>query len=140
MFLKKTKKKKQNEAFLKQTKTHSEYFELPVSTIGNSAQKEITLTIQHAIGEDGGIWKCEQVAEGLKNKNNTHSIEVEKSGYYAISLRRWPKECPGTIWGIPQQNPKNLFQYQTIKPTIGRISIANQLLEKEIIYPQLKSF
>lgn len=49
----------QNAVFLKETKRNSEYKELPTQHIGNSKQEEIKLTIQHAIGEDSGIWKCE---------------------------------------------------------------------------------
>ncbi|WPR71107.1 arylsulfatase [Flavobacterium sp. NG2] len=124
---------RENKQFVDNAKRKSEYIELPMSTIGSKIQDEIKLTIQHAIGEDAGIWKCEQVAEGIKNRNNTHALEVAKTGEYQISCRRWPKECPGTILGIPKENPKNLFEYKTIKPTKVRISIANQMLEKEIL-------
>jgi arylsulfatase A-like enzyme len=123
---------KQNAAFVKKSKMNSEYYELPVSIVGNSAQKEIKLTIQHAIGEDSGIWKPEQVAAGMKNTNNTHALEVEEEGNYLISCRRWPKECPGPILGIPKENPKNLYDYKAIHPKKVRIKIANQILEKEI--------
>ena len=122
----------QNAAFLRQTKTNPAYQELPVHVIGNAAQSEIKLTIQHAIGEDAGIWKCEQVASGMKNTNNTHALEVEREGAYEISCRRWPKENPGPMWGIPKENPKNLFQYTSIQPEWVRIRIANQILEKEV--------
>ena len=121
-----------NAKFLSTTKTNREYKELPVHVVGNEAQEEIKLTIQHAIGEDGGIWKTEQVAAGMKNKNNTHAIEVEKDGNYLISCTRWPKECPGPILGVPQKNPKGRFEYQTINPEKVRIQIANQILEKKI--------
>ncbi|MGQ1909089.1 arylsulfatase [Marinifilum sp. RC60d5] len=121
-----------NERFVKLAKTRSEYQELPSHVIGNSEQKEITLTIQHAIGDDGGIWKCEQVAEGMRNTNNTHALRVDCAGTYEISCCRWPKECPGPVWGTPDKNPKNFFTYKTIKPEKVRISIANQILEKEI--------
>jgi len=123
---------KQNAEFITLTKLNPQYAELPVNTVGNQAQKEIKLTIQHAIGEDGGIWKCEQVAEGFTNKNNTHAIEVDRDGTYIISCRRWPKECPGPIWGVPQKNPKDLFEYKTIHPDKVRIQIANQIHEKDI--------
>lgn len=122
----------QNAAFLETAKTNPEYYELPVHIIGNKAQTEIKLTIQHAIGEDRGIWKCEQVAEGMKNKNNTHALKIEKDGNYIISCRRWPKEFPGSILGVPLENPKERFDYQTIKPERVRIQIANQILEKFI--------
>ncbi len=123
---------KKNAKFLERAKENSEYYELPVSVAGNKAQNEIKLTIQHAIGEDGGIWKPEQVAAGMKNTNNKHALKVEKSGLYQISCRRWPKECPGPILGIPEKNPKNLYNYQTISPEKVRISIANQIHEKVI--------
>lgn len=122
----------ENAKFITASKMNGEYNQLPVHIIGNEAQKEIKLTIQHAIGEDGGIWKCEQVAAGMKNTNNTHAIKVEKAGWYKISCCRWPKECAGSIWGTPTENPKNLFQYEIIKPQKARISIANQILEQEV--------
>ena len=84
------------------------------------------------MGEDKGIWKPEQVAEGMKNTNNTHAIEVEKAGRYRISCRRWPKECPGPIQGIPRENPKNQYDYKAIFPEKVRLQIANQILEKSI--------
>ena len=121
-----------NATFVEAAKRNLEYRELPVHIIGSPAQKEITLTIQHAIGEDKGIWKPEQVAAGMKNTNNTHALEVDQRGTYRISCRRWPKECPGPILGIPTENPKNLYTYESISPEKVRIQIANQLLEKEI--------
>ncbi|MGB5264756.1 MAG: sulfatase/phosphatase domain-containing protein, partial [Lutimonas sp.] len=121
-----------NSAFLKNAKTNPEFAELPVHVVGNDTQQEIKLTIQHAIGEDAGIWKCEQVAAGMKNKNNTHALEIDEDGTYLISCRRWAKECPGPILGVPKENPKELFEYATIKPEKVRIKIANQILEKKI--------
>ena len=121
-----------NELFLKVSKRNRAYNELPVHIIGHPAQEEIGLTIQHAIGNDNAIWKCEQISAGMKNTNNTHAIKVEQAGVYEISCRRWPKECPGPIWGIPENNPKNLFDYQTIHPEKVVIRIANQIIEKEI--------
>ncbi|MDW7692444.1 arylsulfatase [Flammeovirgaceae bacterium SG7u.111] len=122
----------ENARFVKAAKAGLEYQELPAHVIGNENQEEITLTIQHAIGEDGGIWKSEQVSEGMKNSNNRHAIKVEKAGLYEIACCRWPKECPGPTWGIPSKNPKNMYNYQPIKPEKVRISIANQLHEKQI--------
>ncbi|WP_282134037.1 arylsulfatase [Seonamhaeicola maritimus] len=121
-----------NSKFIKESKKNQEYHELPMHVIGNEAQNEIKLTIQHAIGEDGGIWKPEQVAAGMKNTNNTHALKVEKSGDYLISCMRWPKECSGPILGVPKKNPKDLYEYKTISPNKVRISIANQIIEKDI--------
>lgn len=122
-----------NAAFVKQAKLNLSYQEFPYHIIGNPEQEEITLTIQHAIGEDKGIWKTAQVAAGMKNRNNTHALKIERDGMYQISCRRWPKECPGPVLGIPTDNPKNQFHYQTIAPQKIRLSIANQLWEKEIL-------
>lgn len=121
-----------NSKFLKKSKTNPEYSEVPVYIVGNNIQPEIKLTIQHALGEGKGMWKSEQVAVGMKNTNNTHSIKIKKDGTYLISCRRWPKECSGPILGIPLKNPKNWFTYKTISPEKVRISIANQIIEKSI--------
>ncbi len=121
-----------NTTFLKTTKNNREYNEFPLFIIGNSSQNEIKLTIQHAIGDDKPIWKSEQVAEGLKNKNNTHALKIEKKGRYKISCRRWPKECPGPVLGVPKDNPKNWFNYKPISPDKASIQIANQIFEKPI--------
>lgn len=122
-----------NAQFVSLAKQESGYMEFPVNVVGNAAQNEIKLTIQHAIGEGPGIWKSEQVAEGMKNVNNTHALKVESAGWYEIRCCRWPKECPGPVWGIPKENPKNgMYNYKTITPQKVRISIANQMLEKEI--------
>ncbi len=122
----------QNAAFVSKAKATTEYRAFPVSIVGNRNQREIKLTIQHAIGEDKGIWKAEQVAAGMKNVNNTHALKIEHDGTYNISCRRWPRECPGPILGIPSVNPKNKYQYQAIYPDKVRIQISNQMWEQEI--------
>ena len=124
-----------NEDFLASVKSNPRYQELPVNVVGNNQQKEIKLTIQHAIGEDRGIWKPEQVAAGMKNTNNTHALKIERPGTYRISCQRWPKECTGPILGIPVKNPKNQYIYEGIAPDKVRIQVANQLQEK-IIRPE----
>ncbi len=123
---------KNNQEFLKKSKLNAEYTQFPTTIIGNPNQKEIKLTIQHAIGDDLPIWKSEQVAAGKINKNNKHALQVEKEGWYKIACRRWPKENSGPIIGIPDKNPKNWFVYKTISPSKVRIQIANQIMEKAI--------
>lgn len=123
----------ENEAFYHQSTNYSTFRELPSTVIGNTPQKEVKFTIQHAIGEDKGIWKCEQVAEGMKNKNNTHALDIQTDGEYLISCRRWPKECAGPMHGIPSENPKGLFHYKQIQPEKVRVSIGNQMLEKVVV-------
>ncbi|MEL7339308.1 MAG: arylsulfatase [Bacteroidota bacterium] len=122
----------ENASFAARAKQNRTYYELPVSVVGNVAQLESFLGIQHAIGEDKGIWKCEQVAAGVKNTNNTHALLVEKAGWYEIECRRWPKECPGPLWGIPAKNPKRQFVYQKIRPEKLVIRIGNQILEQAV--------
>ncbi|MBK1879813.1 arylsulfatase [Pelagicoccus mobilis] len=124
--------RRENRQFVQASKQNPEYKELPVNVIGNPAQHEIKLTIQHAIGEGGGIWKPEQVSAGMKNSNNKHALRIDRAGEYVIELRRWPKECTGPILGVPEKNPKDLYDYQTINPDKARIQIANQILESEI--------
>ncbi len=122
----------QNAAFVADAKLNPEYNEFPVFIVGNPAQKEVKLTIQHAIGESAGIWKCEHVAAGVKNTNNRHALKIERAGEYLISCHRWPKECPGPVHGVPSDNPKDQFEYETIYPEKARIQIANQVIEKEV--------
>ena len=121
-----------NTDFLEAVRKNPEYMEIPVNIAGHPKQKELKLTIQHAIGEDKGIWKPAQVAAGMKNTNNTHALKIERKGIYRISCRRWPKECPGPILGIPFENPKNLYNYKAINPEKVHLQIANQKLEKTI--------
>ncbi|WP_068471951.1 arylsulfatase [Saccharicrinis aurantiacus] len=121
-----------NQEFLAKAKENTEYNEFTCNLIGYPAQEEVTLSIQHAIGEDGGIWKAEQVCAGKRNKNNTHAIKVERDGKYQIECCRWPKECSGPVWGIPSENPKGMYTYQTIHPEKVRIRVANKILEKAI--------
>lgn len=123
----------ENSKFLAAAKENEEYQYFPTPIIGNNAQQEIKLTIQHAIGEDRGIWKCEQVAAGMKNTNNTYALEVESAGDYLISCRRWPKERSGEILGIPNKKVNDALNYQAIKPDKVRIKIAEQVLEKEVL-------
>lgn len=121
-----------NATFVDRAKTRSTYQEFPVNIIGSDQQEEIKLTIQHAIGEGGGIWKAEHVAAGMRNVNNTHALKIEQDGVYRIACRRWPKECSGPILGVPIENHKNMYHYEEIRPQNVRIQIANQLWEKSI--------
>ena len=122
----------QNTHFFDQSQARTTFSELPCAVVGSGYQQETKLTIQHAIGDAKGIWKAEQVAEGVKNPNSTYAIEIAEKGNYLISCRRWPKECPGPLWGTPTENPKNLFSYQPIQPEKVQIKIANQILEKMV--------
>jgi len=126
-----------NAKFIEKTKALEAYKNLPRTIVGSPYQQEVKLTIQHAIGEDGGIWKSEHVALGIKNKNNTYAIDFETAGKYKVSCRRWPKECPGPILGIPETNPKGQFEYKQIKPEAARIKISNNTIEQKILVNQL---
>ncbi len=121
-----------NATFYMSVMANDVFTELPVTIIGSEHQKEIKLTIQHAIGDDSGIWKTEQVAAGVKNKNNRYAIEVASAGTYKISCMRWSKEVPGPVLGVPGKYSKSNFEYVAISPDKVRIQIANQILEKSI--------
>ena len=121
-----------NREFIELTRQYEAYQNLPVAQVGSPHQDEIKLTIQHAIGEDRGIWMSKHVASGIKNSNSQYAIEIMTAGKYTISCRRWPKECPGPILGVPSENPKNQFEYQTINPEKVRIEIFDQIYEQEI--------
>lgn len=112
-----------NKQFTKRARQRTAYQELPPTIVGSDQQKEITLTIQHAIGDDGPVWKQEQVAIGRKNKNNKHALAIAQNGKYRISCRRWPKECSGPIHDIPKHNPKQKFTYKSLYPEETRIKI-----------------
>lgn len=124
--------KSKNAIFYTSAMANDVFTELPVTIIGSEHQKEIKLTIQHAVGDDSGIWKTEQVAAGVKNKNNRYAIEVASAGTYKISCMRWSKEVPGPVLGVPNKHPKSNFEYVAISPEKVRIQIANQILEKTI--------
>jgi len=123
----------QNRLFRNRSEIRGEYQEFPSAMLGGAGGEEVVLTIQHAIGEDKGIWKAEQVAAGIRNRNNTHALEIIEAGTYLVSCRRWPKEWPGAIQGIPERHPNHDFDYLPIKPERVRIRIANQMHEKEIL-------
>jgi len=106
----------ENAEFMDLTKKFPTYINFVPQYIGSSRQKTTMLTIQHAIGDLAGIWESKQVASGYKSTNDTYSIMAVKTAKYRFSVRRWPKECPGTIWGVPAKNPKNMFEYNTIHP------------------------
>lgn len=123
---------KQNEVYIYKAVQRKEYKELAYKEVGSNQQKRTKLTVQHAIGEDGPIWKQEEVAAGVKKKNASHPISILKKGKYRISCRRWPEENSGPIKGIPKINPKKLFDYKKIKPQKARITLFGKTLEKDI--------
>ncbi len=116
----------ENGRFIAETKELPEYQHFLPAIVGTPHQQVIELTIQHAIGADKGLWKSEQIAEGIKNKNNGYALEFAYAGNYRISLARWPRECQGEIWGIPAHNPKGWFTYQSITPQQAEITLAGK--------------
>lgn len=68
----------------------------------------------------------------VRNKNNTHALDVVEPGLYKISCMRWPKEIPGPIRGVPDPLPDQKLEYRSISPEKARVSIANQMMEKGI--------
>ncbi|MFY0598983.1 MAG: arylsulfatase [Cyclobacteriaceae bacterium] len=123
---------KKNADFVEAAKKRFEYQNIPTTSIGNSAQKETWLTIQHAVGDQFPIYSQYQVAKGVKNANNKHPLKVEKSTRYRISLQRWPNEHLGPIQGVPDINLIEGFSYKSIHPQKAAITIQEQYLELEI--------
>ena len=121
-----------NQAFMAESKKSPEYKSFIPELIGAKEHPLVTLTIQHAIGDDPGLWMSSQVAEGLKNKNNTYEVEFAEEGMYRISLARWSRECPGLICGVPAVNPKGQFKYKPIFPELARIEIGGKTYSKAI--------
>lgn len=121
-----------NSAFMAETKLSPEYKEFVPVALGAEAQQTATLTIQHAMGDDPGLWKSAQVAEGMKNRNNAYVVDVVSAGTYRISLARWARECPGSIHGVPTTNPKGQFVYKAIRPEKARIVVGEKVYTKDI--------
>ncbi len=65
----------------------------------------------------------DQIAAGIKNRNNGYEIELPKDMKCKISLARWPRECPGKIWGVPAENPKEMFNYTKITPESATLKV-----------------
>ncbi len=116
--------KSANDAFIAETKLLDEYQRfIPVAVIDPEKQEVATLTIQHAMGIDPGLWMPDQIAAGIKNRNNGYEIELPKDMKCKISLARWPRECPGKIWGVPAENPKEMFNYTKITPESATLKV-----------------
>lgn len=107
------------------------FHQLPPAGLGYAEQQEITFTIQHAIGDDSPLWKQEQVAEGVRNSNAKHIIDVAESGVYTVELRRWPKENPGPIGGLPSDTSHDL-PYRKIAPKHAHVQIGLQRIAKDV--------
>ncbi len=113
-----------NAEFIAETKLLDEYQRfIPVAVIDKEKQSVATLTIQHAMGSDPGLWMPDQIAAGIKNRNNGYEIELPQAMKCKISLARWARECPGTIWGVPAENPKGMFEYTKITPESASLKI-----------------
>lgn len=122
----------ENKAFIEATKKLYEYQNFLPSIIGTPHQDVITLTVQHAIGNGPGLWQSEQIAAGVRSVNDGYAVDFATDGHYRISVARWPRECQGTIWGVPAYNPKNWFNYETIHPEEVTIDIDGEKLVKSV--------
>ncbi|MFI3322180.1 MAG: arylsulfatase [Rikenellaceae bacterium] len=122
----------ENRSFIEKTKELDEYQNFLPSIAGTEHQKTTVLTIQHAIGEGKGLWESEQIAQGIQSKNNGYAVDFATEGKYRISVARWPRECQGTIWGVPEKNPKNWFKYEVIKPEMVKMSIGGHDYQQNI--------
>ncbi|MFR9584036.1 MAG: hypothetical protein SNG60_07200, partial [Rikenellaceae bacterium] len=126
-----------NAEYIAQTKKMEEYREFIPIYAGCKGHKVSTLTIQHAMGTSPGLWESEQIAAGIKSLNNEYAVKFTEAGRYKISYARWPRECQGTIHGIPTENPKNWFKYTSIKPESAELFL-NGTSYTQKITPKMK--
>ncbi len=113
-----------NQAFIEETKSRTEYQHfIPMAVAGSDHQSVVELTIQHAMGDDKGLWMPHQIAEGIRNTNSRHVVSFERSGEYKISLARWKRECTAPLWGVPKDRTKENFDYVAITPTAAYLTI-----------------
>ncbi len=122
----------ENKDFIEKAQQREEYNNFAYEVIGSANQEITKLTIQNAIGDHGPVWKQEQIAKGIYNKNNQYALEFSEDGKYQISCRRWPRENSGSITGMPKTNPEYLFNYKTISPDKIRIALFGETYEKPI--------
>jgi hypothetical protein len=78
--------------------TSQRFNEYCSTIIGSDAEKITTLTSHDWHGD--GPWNQEQIHQG-RMKNSFWAIDVEQTGQYEISLRRWPAEADITITAAP---------------------------------------
>ncbi len=121
-----------NAEFIAETKKLPEYQSLVPSVIDPAQQPVTVLTIQHAKGDSPGLWMPQQIASGIKNKNNGYMVKPIGTQRVTIALARWPRECPGLIWGVPKENPKGMFEYKAIKPELARLKVGDRFYEQKI--------
>jgi len=112
-----------NKNFLDSVKQENTYLNMPYASVGHDNQHAIVLTIQHAIGEDKGIWKTKHISEGKRNRNGTHMIHFEKSGIYKFSCCRWPREYPGPFLGVPRSNRNKALKELPISADSIRLKV-----------------
>ncbi len=122
----------ENAEFIAKTKEMPEYQDYIPQYVGAKEQKVAVLTIQHAFGKSGGIWEAEHVCAGKKVDNNSYALYFAQNGRYKISVSRWPRECQGTIWGIPERNPKNFYEYKAITPEKAQIKLNDKVYTESI--------
>ncbi len=121
-----------NDEFIAETKKLNEYQNFVPSVVDPEQQRVTVLTIQHAIGDNPGLWQPEQIAAGIKNKNSGYVVESKQRRAVTISLARWPRECQGAIWGVPAKNPKDLYDYQKITPEVAKLTVGDKVYEQKI--------
>ena len=110
----------ENKIFVDQAKKKFEYKNIPAAILGSQYQDTLVFTLQHAAGDDGPLWGQYQIAEGVKNKNNRHFVEVENEGVFTFDLRRWPMELSVETGSIPNFDSLN---YNIIEPELANLTI-----------------
>ncbi len=129
---------KANSEFIAKTKSLDAYQNLVPSVVDKRHQDVTTLTIQHAMGSAPGLWMPVQICSATHNENSRYLIELPKDARVKISLSRWARECQGTIWGVPAQNPKGMFEYKAITPEVATLKIGDAAAVEKRITAEMK--
>ncbi len=132
-----------NKEFMSQTKEMPAYTDLvPQAIVGTEHQPISVLTIQHAMGSGPGLWKSEQIAEGVRNGNSQYCVEFASDGSYSASFARWPREAlrpndSGMMLSTPSINPKEYFEYKPLALKSVRLTI--KTLDGKVVKEYIRS-
>ena len=94
-------------------------------SLGNDAENPTTLVAMDVMGDVA--WQQAHVIAGIKS-TGTWNVDVEKTGVYRFSLRRWPEELPLPIEGMVSKSCAEGIVYpnaerKELKPSQARIRI-----------------
>jgi len=90
-------------------------------SLGNNAENPTTLVALDVMGDVA--WQQAHVIAGIKS-TGTWNVDIEETGIYSFSLRRWPEELPIPIEGMVSKSCAECIVYPGAKKKILRPSEA----------------